>query len=227
MKKPSKTAVAAVLAITLSAVPLAACGGQASQGGAAGSDATEQTQTADIDSSSWKTLGDALAYDTKEMSGSSWDEEHYITVFAASDGSVFRVVAKMDADVYAKHEKLDMSDDDYEEKFLQVMGGLELESVEDLTPEKLSQDQLDAYVGKTGKDLVDDGFTFEHYWMYGGEETGATMAKGNLAYSVTFDVTVPEDKADSDEAGDAIMDAAIVSMEFSGASNDAVDPAKV
>jgi hypothetical protein len=59
MKKPSKTAVAAVLAIILSAMPLAACGGQASQGGAAGSDATEQTQTADIDSSSWKTLGDA------------------------------------------------------------------------------------------------------------------------------------------------------------------------
>lgn len=226
MKRSSKTAVAAMLTLTLSAMPLAACGSQTSQGGAAGSDATEQTQTAKIDISSWKTFGDAYAYDTKGNSSASWDEEHYITVFTTSDGSVIRAIAKMDTDTYNKHAELEMSDDDYDKKFLDVMGDRELLSVEDLTPEKLSQDQLDAYVGKTGKDLVDDGFVFEHYWMYGGEETGAMMAKGNLAYSVTFDVTVPEDKADSDE-GAGIMDAPIVSMEFSGASYDALDPSKV
>lgn len=227
MKKPSRTTVAAMLALTLSAMPLAACGGQASQGGAPEPDATEQTQTADMDISSWKTLGDALAYDTEDTHSSSWDEEHYITVFSTSDGSVIRVVAKMDADTYAKLDKLNMTDDDYDEKFLQVMGGLELESAEDLTADKLTQDQLDAYVGKTGKDLVSDGFTFDNYWMYGGDETGAKMAKGNFAYNVTFDVTVDEDKADSDEDGAAIMDATIEFMDYSGASDEALDLSKV
>ena len=225
MENAPKTTIAAMIAIALSAAPLAACGGQTSQD--ATDDAAVQSQASAVDVSSWKTLGDALAYDAGENSSAGWDEEHYIAVFTTTDGSVVRVVAKMDEDTYDEHAALDMSDDDYQEKFLEVMGDLELESAEDLTGQRLTQDEMDAYVGKTGQDLVGDGFVFESYWMYGGEETGATMAKGPLAYNVTFDVTVPEDEADSDEDGSAVMGAAVVSMEFAGASNAATDPAAV
>lgn len=219
-----KTAVAAALALTLVAMPLAACDGQASQGGEGEPTGTEQTQASNMDISSWKTLGDALAFDTEDRSAASWDEEHYVTVFDTADGSVVRVVAKMNTDTYNKHAELDTTDDDYDEQFLKVMGGLELESAEDITDQKISQTELDAYVGKTGQDLANDGFKFQNYWMYGGDETGASMAKGFFDYNVTFDVTVTEDESESDETGAAVMGATIVSMEYSGASNAAVDP---
>lgn len=214
--------VAAMLALALAAAPLAACGGQATQGDEAEPTTTEQTQTmADVDVSSWKTLGDALACDSGENNTAGWDETHYVTVFSAGD-TVVRVVAKMDAETSDKLDALDLTKDDYDEKFLELMGGLPLESAEDLGDQKLTQDELDAYVGKTGQDLVDDGFAFESYWMYGGEETGVTYAKGYLAYNATFDVTVADDE--TEDEGAAVMDKAIVSMEYAGASQDATDP---
>lgn len=213
--------VATMLAMALAVAPLAACGGQATQGGGTEDTATEQTQAATIDVSSWKTLGDALAYDTGENNTAGWDDEHYITVFSTV-GPVVRVVAKMDADVREKMYDLDSTQDDYDQKFLEVMGGLPLESAEDLTSQKLTQEELDAYVGKTGQDLIDDGLAFEDYWMYGGDQTGVTFAKGFLAYHATFDVTVSDDQ--TEDEGAAVMDKAIVSMEYAGASKDATDP---
>ena len=225
MKNAPKTTIAAMMALALCAAPLAACGGQVSQDTTGG--AASQAQAAGVDVSGWKTLGDALAYDSGENNAASWDEQHYLTVFTTADGSVVRVVAKMDAKTYDEHAALDMSEDDYQQKFLEVMGGLPLESAEDLTDDVLSQEELDAYVGKTGQDLAADGFVFESYFMYGGEQTIATMAKGYLAYSVTFDKSVSEDEADSDEDGSAVMDAPVASVEFAGGSDAALDPTAV
>jgi len=216
----SRAAVAAALALTLLAVPLTACGGQAAQSGAASS-AAGQSQTASIDVSSWKTLGDALAYDNGESNTAGWNEERYITVFNTT-GPVVRVVAKMDSGTYEKLSALDASKEDFNEKFLEAVGGLPLESAEDLTDQKVTQDELNAYVGKTGRDLVDGGFTFESYWMYGGDETGAVMAKGPLAYNVTFDVSVPEDK--TQDGGASMMGAAITEIVYAGAARDATNP---
>ena len=216
----SRAAVAAALALALLSVPLTACGGQAAQGGGSSS-AAEQAQAVVVDVSSWKTLGDALAYDNGENNTAGWDEKRYITVFS-TDGPVVRVVAKMDAETYEKLGALDATDESYNEKFLEVMGGLPLESAEDLTDQKVTQDELDAYAGKTGQDLVDDGFAFESYWMYGGDETGAVMAKGPLAYNVTFDVSIPDEKAE--DGGASIMGATITDAVYAGASVDATDP---
>ncbi|MDO4806062.1 MAG: hypothetical protein Q4A07_02315 [Coriobacteriales bacterium] len=216
-----RKAVAALLALALTAAPLSACGGQGANGDDTEPTTAEQTQAASVDVSSWKTLGDALACDNGENNTAGWDENHYITVFNAGD-TVVRVVAKMDADTYEAHGALDMSKDDYNQKFLEVMGGLPLESAEDLGDQKLTQDEMDAFVGKTGQDLVDDGFVFESYWMYGGEETGVTFAKGYLAYNATFGVTISDDK--TEDEGAAVMDKTIVSMEYAGASQEATDP---
>ena len=158
------------------------------------------------------------------MSSSVWDDNHYVEVFDGGE-QTFRVVAKMDADTYKKTNELDASMEDYEEQFAEAVAGLELESAEDLTGDKLSQEEIDALIGKTGQDLLDAGFTFESYYMYGGDETGVTMAKGYLAYNVTFDVNVPEDK--TEDEGASIKDATITEIEFAGGSESAVDPAKV
>lgn len=219
----SGATVVAAFALSLLAVPLVGCGSQATQGDGSSS-STEQAQAADMDVSSWKTLGDALAYDTGENSSAGWNEEHYVTVFS-NGGQFVRVVAKMDPETYEAMLDLDMSSDDYKEKFLELMGGLPLESAEDLSAQQIPQAELDAYVGKTGQDLVDDGFVFDSYWMYGGGDSGATMVKGPMAYNVTFDASVSEEQIE--DGGASIMGATIKEIYCSGVSMDATDPSAV
>lgn len=225
MKKTTKTIIA-TMALALSLVmPLAACGGQASQGGSGDTDEQTSVQAGIIDVTTWKTLGDALAVkDADGFSSSAWDENHFVEVFEGGE-QTFRVIAKMDADAYKKANELDASMEDYEEKFTEAVSGLELESAEDLTGDKLSQEDMDAYVGKTGQDLLDAGFTFESYYMYGGDETGATMSSGYLAYDVTFDVSIDDDQ--SEDEGESIKAAKITAVEYFGGSDSAVDPTKV
>ena len=231
MKHSIKVVATLALALALSGLLVACGGGQASSSASSQASSSEQAASSAssqasaaagaLDVWSWKTLGDALAAKNQDgVSSATWDDEHYIAVFSAGD-SVVRVVAAMDAETDKRASALDASDDDYNEKFAETVGSLKLESAEDLTSEKIPQSELDAYVGKTGQDLIDEGFTFEQYWMYGGEETGATMAKGYLAYNFTFDTTVDEDKADDE--GAAIKDATITAAEFAGGSNAAVE----
>ena len=221
-----KSRIVSIAALALAAVlamPLAACGsGQGSQGDGAqaSSDTPSSTQAASMDVSNWKTLGDALAFKGEGNSTAAWDEGYYAAVFEAGD-SIVRVVAKMTPEVYAKIGELDGMDSDYEQKFNETLGALELAIAEDVTAEKIAQSELDAYVGKTGQDLMNDGFLFQNYYMYGGDETGATMDKGNLSYIVDFDATVAEDQI-GDE-GAAIKGASIKSIEYAGGSNAAVD----
>lgn len=223
MRNAAKTVAAMALALSLT-MPLVACGGSTSSSEGSDTPAAEESAAETIDVSSWKTLGDALAAKTDDYATASWDEVYYLSVFDTGEQTV-RVIAKMDADTYAKISDLDAAADDYDEAFDKVVSALELESAEDLTDEKLSQDELDAYVGKTGQDLVDDGFAFSSYFMYGGDETGATMDKGYLAYDVTFDVTVPEDQ--TEDEGAAVMGATVTAIEYAGASDAAVDPMAV
>jgi GT2 family glycosyltransferase len=65
----------------------------------------------------------------------------------------------------------------------------------------------------------------ESYFMYGGQETGATFDKGSLAYAFTFDTSVAEDAVE--DGGQSVMGAHVVSAEASGAANSATDPSTV
>jgi hypothetical protein len=202
---------------------LSACGGQQASSGSGSAADTPAAST--VDASSWKTLGDALAAKTDDVS-SGWDDKYYIVAFKSGD-SLFRVVAKSEEGIQDKTSELDFLADDYNDKLLEVIGGLEIVSVEDLTAEVPTQEQLDAMVGKTGQELIDDGWAFQSYFMTGGDETGATFTKGMIACNVTFGAKVSTEAADSDEIGDLLKDAKVILAESAGVSEDATDPTKV
>lgn len=236
-------ALAAALVICLCITPLAACSGQsgsssgsgsgtASSGAVSSSAASTQpansmtasTASATVDTSSWKTLGDALANQTGLLAQSN-DDAHYIIVFNAGN-AVIRAVAKMQPDVASKADGLDFFNPADAQKLIEAIGDLELVSAEDISASKLSQQELDAFVGKTGKDLVEAGFAFSNYFMYGGEQTGADFDKDYYAYSFTFDVSVPEKS--TEDGGAALMDATITDAQAMGnIGNTAIDPAFV
>lgn len=218
----SNKAVIAALCLALSAVPLAACSGQKADDAADGGASAPSAQAA-VDLSSWKTLGDALAAQTESMSA-GWDDNYYVTVFRAGD-SVVRVVAKMTPEASEKIDAMDWTRDDIDQQLIEAAGALELVSAEDITDQVLSQEELDKFVGKTGQDLVDAGWTFANYFMYGGKETAATFENGSLAYSFTFDVTTPEDA--TEDEGASVMGATITQAEFQGPADSATDPTTV
>ena len=215
-----------VLAIVLSLVcaMLSACGGQPQQSGSsaaasASSSGQSSVAAASVDVAGWKTLGDVLSVATGNPAA-GFDGTTYVAVFEVGDSFV-RVLAKMDAAKGEKVFELDSSADDRFKQLADLIGDVEIESAEDITTDRIGQPDLDAYVGKTGQNLIDDGFTFADYYMYGGDETGAMMDKGYFSYGVVFDMQVSESRI-GDE-GAAIKDATVKSISYMSIANAATD----
>lgn len=228
MKSQAKTIVTTALTLCLTALPLSACGGSSDTGGADDAATTEQTATDDaageaIDTSSYKTLGDVLAIEAEENEA-AWDSSYYVYAFSYN-GAPYRAIAEMTSELDEQISELDFLDEDHDEKLLAIIGPLPLKSFENLSDEMLSQEELDALVGKSGKDLIDDGFEFGGYSFYGGAETQAMMVKGLIDYEVTFDGSISGD-ADSDDSS-LIMDLPVTSVSFYGLSDAAIDPMNV
>ena len=220
MKQTAKKAAVLAFAMMLACMLLTACGQQESSNpsssSSSSSSATEQTETpaASLDVSGLKTLGDVLAV-SSNCQGMAYGEQSFGGVYQIDDSYV-RVTAKMTPELYEQTNALDYNDKDYDKKFSELMSGLELEIVEDITADKIPQETLDTYVGKTGKDMVNDGFAFATYFMYGEDETGVAMTNGYYSYDVIFDAKVTED--DTNDEGASIMDATIKSVEQMGFS---------
>ena len=187
-------------------------------------DAADAPDLATADMSSWTTLGDALANATT-MPDYGYDGNYFVCVFQSGD-SYIRAVAEMESDVADQFFGLDFLAEDYAQQFANVVGGLQLVEVEDITAGLLDQDDLDALVGKTGQELVDEGFTFGYYnFRSDGGESGAAMDNGYFCYSITFDAAIPS--LDLEDGGAAIMDAPVISAQYAGLSEKALDPASV
>ena len=213
MKKAIKVIAGAALALSLAVAPLAAC---TSQQGGSGSESSQ----AAVDVSKWNKVRDGYMLATEDPSF-CYDEKSFVCVIPIN-GRYVRVVADIDDATKDKLSQLDFNDEDYDAKQTEALCGLTIKSAKDITDEKLSDADVLNLVGKTGQELIDDGFVFESYYMYGGDTTGANMAKGNFSYGLTFDVSISEDE--TEDEGAAIMDAKVTEAQFLGVSSACLDP---
>jgi hypothetical protein len=212
-------ALAVALAMSLCALPLAACSGSSDSGSSKSQDQSQSGSTeATIVNPDWKTLGDALANQTGLLASGNNDSS-YVIVFTADDGT-YRAVAKMQPDTAKKLEGLDIFDPENTQKIIDAVSGLELISAEEISGDVLSQEEVDSYLGKTGQDLIDDGLTFDRYFMSGGDQTAASFSRGYHSYEFTFDTKIAED--DPEDGGAAIMSAKIVEAHNYGNLSNAV-----
>ena len=212
-------ALAVALAMSLCAFPLAACSGSSDSGSSKSQDQSQSSSAeATIANPDWKTLGDALA-DQTGLLASGNNDSSYVIVFTADDGT-YRAVAKMQPDTAKKLEGLDIFNPEDTQKIIDAVRGLELISAEEISGDLLSQEEVDSYVGKTGQDLIDDGLTFDRYFMSGGDQTGASFSRGYHNYEFTFDAEVAEDAPE--DGGAAIMSAKIVEAQSFGNLSNAV-----
>lgn len=226
MNRRAMTRVTWALTLGLMVLPLGACAGQdtsSDQGATEVSEDATTEATAEVDISSLKTLGDVMAIESEGQT-STWNEEHYVYVTNAN-GAPLRAVVDLTPETYSQIEELDFLDEKYDQKLNDIIGGLELASLDDYSDQVPSQDEMDALVGKTGKELFDDGFTFSTLTMYGGDETVAELEKDLFRYEITFDGTVGGD-ADSFD-GSLVTELPVASVSFIGLSDEATNPENV
>lgn len=197
---------------------LCACGSNVTVTGSGGEEAAEPAVTS---LSELKTMGDALTVGKDSQYIASWNEAHYIYCFMLGDTPV-RAVADLDAEMYAKVDEVIFSgDEDAEEQLAELLSPLPLSSVEDLSDHMLSDKDLSSLSGKTGKDLLDDGWvTNGSYWSDDGG-LAVLMDKDIMCYQINFDSDV--EHGDDFDVEEAIRDLTVASASFFGLGDSCTD----
>lgn len=173
-----------------------------------------------------KTMGDALTAGKDSQTISTWNEEHYIYCLMFN-GVPTRVMADLDAELYEKVDEVVFSGaEDAEDQLEALLSPLPLSSVEDLSEGVMSAKDLGKLSGKTGQELLDDGWLANgSYWSDDGALV-VLMDKGDFSYQVTFDSDV--EQGDDFDAEEAIRDLTVASVEFFGLGDNCteIEPAE-
>lgn len=187
--------ISAVLAAIL-AIFLVACGQQ----GGGNEPAPEGNMT----------MGEVFA---AERSNTLWmfDQERFEIAYEDADGRWMHYSANLPEGMY---DELNACDFD-EEKIVGVLGDVEVANEEVVAESSPSEEELAAYVGKTGAELAAEGFEFRvNGLVVNGDETWASTVNGPFNYLITFDGVVP-DEATEDPAA-AVADMNVLEVGFQG-----------
>lgn len=140
-------------------------------------------ETIDVDK--LKTIGDIIKLQPDEYQTAAY-EDKYVYAFKAGDG-YYRAIADIPKDVHEKIEKLDVTYDDYDLKMEKLVAPLKIGKAEDLSEQMLSPEEINALTGKTGEELLNDGWTITGYDL---DQTMFLMTKDVFEYRVYFEGAV-------------------------------------
>ncbi len=137
--------------------------------------------------------------------------DNKVLLFMEKDGRHLQYVAELTPEDYEAYWALDNTADDYFEKEAEILRRQNISDCVDFTDAVLPRETLDSYVGKTVKELDDDGF--ENMGWSIGETACLYMVKDAMEYSVT--VTLPEGLDENAELSEeTFRDSLIQDMEF-------------
>ena len=206
-----------LIALLLSAVclcaVLAACG----------SNKTTQDPAADsaaADLSSVKTIGEAMALAKDGTEQSSTYAKAYVYVFE-HEGVFWRLTAELNAEESAALSELDILAEDYAEKEKELLAPLAVTKCENLNPMMLSEEEMNALVGKTGEDLLNDGWTAGNY--YNLDDMEFNLEYSPFSYNVVFEAVEKLENTDDFDELEAIRPLKIKSVVFGGVGGSATD----
>ena len=216
-----KKLLSLALALLLVVAILAACG---SKGESSSEEQGSGSEDA-LSEESLTTIGDIYALEeTEDMQNAVYDGKA-IFAFKYKD-NYYRTVSSISKEDEEAYIGIDFADEDYEEQQKKILEPLAIDTVENLTSQILSQDDLDALVGKTGKDLVADG------WKYNGsynlDNMEIWMENGPFVYTVVFDGTAEGADTDNYDPEQETKDLKVKSIEFNsiGDATNLEDPAE-
>ncbi len=206
MKKVFVFVMALVIALSL----FAACGKQAEP----------VAPAEDKDVSDLATLGEALALAGKEEEQNAVYENVYVYALQ-KDGVYWRLTAPLTAEQSAALFSLDLADENYETKKAEIVAPLDISNCENLSERMLTEADLSTLAGKTGEDLLNDGWTSGS--GYNLEEMEFNLERGPFAYTVVFEAGEPLENSDDFDELEAIRPLTIRSVAFAGLGGGATD----
>ncbi len=174
----------------------------------------EGTET--VDPMTFKTVGEALT--AAEEEGRQYTAYLGKFVFAFRlDGTTYRVIAPVPDDLMNKFMDLDFFDEAYDRKVVELMGGLPLERIENVTAMIPPQAQLDKLTGRTGQELLDEGWQLNGYNL---DEQVFYMEKGLFVYEVAFEGKVENsDDLDAEAAISALKVRSVTFLDYGDLGN--------
>ncbi len=177
-----------------------------SAGGAQTTAAPAPTATPGIETI--KTVGDALALHSPETQSAAY-ETAFVYVFLMN-GAYYRAIAPMTEETAAAIWAL-VYDENYEANWAALVAPLKIEKVENLSARIPTQEELNELVGKTGAELLDEGWQSYGYNL---DTMEFFLTNDPFKYRVTFDGEI-EAGEDFDEY-EAISSLTVKSVVFDG-----------
>ena len=205
-----KKLIALLLAAFCLCAMLAACGNKNEP--AAPSPGVDVTKIA--------TIGEAEALEGKGEEQSGFGDAAYVYAFELN-GSYWRLTAAMTEEQSEALWALDMGAEDYETKRAELTATLAVTNCEDLTDRKLTDEQMQALVGKTGEDLLNDGWVSGY--GYNLDTMEFFMEKDLFEYTVVFDSEEKLENNDEFDEMEAIRPLTVSSVTFSCLGSGATD----
>lgn len=153
-----------------------------------------------------KTLGELLGLPNY---GTSFNEEYFIYAFE-QDGIIYRAVAEITPEISEALFALDFDDPEYAAKVKELVSQQKILRIDNLSETAPSQDELNALVGKTGKELFENGWTNSGWNL---NDMVFQMNHGPYSFSIVFEGNV-ENKDDFDE--EDINELVVKSVEYVG-----------
>lgn len=204
MKRILSMLLMTVLVLSL----LAACGGGDPDGNAAA-----PAGKGAFDPAAVKTMEDVFPYEDPDQQHEGFTEKHYVFVFRA-DGNWYRAVADLPQDVSDTVWAIDFFDENRDQKIRDLVSPLAVRSLENLSEQIPAQEELDRYIGKTGRDLFDEGWT---YWYYNLDDLEAGLEHGPFRYRVLFEYEgEPMVNSDDFDFYEEFRDLVVLSVTYDG-----------
>ena len=130
-----------------------------------------------------KTLGDIFAIKSVNIAGYQSSGKAVAIVYQV-DGSYWRAIVPLTEEQLDAWYAIDIFDENHDEKEQAFLAPIEIARLDNLDGEKLSDEEQKAFVGKTGEELLNAGWTSEGGDPYVPE---AYMSYGPFLYTVVFE----------------------------------------
>lgn len=163
---------------------IVACASQGGAGTATGSGSGETAPAVDPTPIEFKTMDDVFAVENTEFS-STFDDTTYRCALCTG-GRYYTVSCDLEEGMRADLEKAFFED---EKKLHDLLGPLPVKEQKEFTPP--AQSELDALVGKTGKELKEQGYDLSNFAV-NDTVTDVSCVNGDFTYLISFDGAVDE-----------------------------------
>ena len=194
-----KKIIAMFMVLMMAMAALTACGGK--------SGSEEEKSGVSVDS--LETIGDVIDCEAEDKQSAVYDGK---VVYAFKLGETYyRVIGTVTPEQEEEYMNVDILKEGYEDEQKAIVKDIKIDKVENLSDQMLSQEEMDSYVGKTGQEMQDAG------WSYSGhdlENMEFWMEYGPFVYTVVFDGKVDEKDWDTFEDESGAKDMKVKSVDF-------------